>query len=261
MLICSKVMRDGYTRADSVTRIFAMHANAVIEIWANDGEFLFKLRDAMANVWERTKGIAKLAKGIGELVRWTNGSIRTRSLRVDARDGDDLNRFMELNALVAEKVQNSIGERYFGNVSTRCQSMFPGVRRSQHLFVSPRNTDKRFLKAEDMVLVYDSVNVKYLGDRKPSIDASVHIYLFNAMAQTNYFIHGHAKVRGAPTTENYYPCGDLRGAYEIYGLIRTQEAHPHCGAINLKRHGFLLYSKTVEGRAELVADLEIEEPN
>ncbi len=33
VLICSKVMRNGYTHIDSVSRIFKMHGHAVIEIY------------------------------------------------------------------------------------------------------------------------------------------------------------------------------------------------------------------------------------
>ncbi|MBW2168857.1 MAG: class II aldolase/adducin family protein, partial [Deltaproteobacteria bacterium] len=191
VLVCSKVMRSEYTKADSVSRIFAMHANAVIEIrrGAGAGKFLFGLRDAMANWWaEPTTDIVNLVSGIMEHYWWTKGSIRIGSKRSDLRDNDTY-RLMELTGQVADRVENSIGERYFGNVSTRCQSMFPGARGLGHILISPRNTDKRRLGAEDMVMVsafQDAAgegSVRYWGPRKPSVDTPVQLYIFGAMPE------------------------------------------------------------------------------
>jgi hypothetical protein len=273
VLVCSKVMRPAYTKADSVSRIFAMQANAVIEVRraAGSGKFVLGLRDAMANWWaEPATSIASLVQGIIELYWWTKGSLRIWSSRIDKRDGD-VQQLMELTSKVADRVENSIGERYFGNVSTRCQSMFPGVRSVGRIFISPRNVDKRRIEVEDMVLVEGSLDpeplytgpvaVRYWGPRKPSVDAPVQVYLFRAHPEINFMIHGHAKVKGARTTDDYFPCGDMREAYAVEGLIAAGLAHHHCGAINLRNHGFLLYSKTIEGMAELVENLEIEEPN
>jgi hypothetical protein len=271
VLVCSKVMREGYTRADSVSRIFKMHANAVIEVHWEEQESgrwkcLLGLRDAMANWWSPPSAhLPDVVQGIMELYHWTKGSIRVGSVRVDWRGSSDLQRLMELTHQVADQVENSIGERYFGNVSTRCQSLFPGMRESrERVLISPRNTDKRRLGVDDMVLVdiaCPSNRVHYYGDRKPSVDTPVQLWVFRGFHEINFMIHGHAYVKGARVTDEYYPCGDMREAYAISGLIEAGLAHHHCGIINLRNHGFLLYSQTIEGMSELVANLEIEEPN
>lgn len=271
VLICSKVMREGYTRADSVSRIFRMHANAVIEVhWEQESSERWKallgLRDAMANWWSPpSASLPDVVQGIMDLYWWTKGSIRVGSRRVDRRDSGQLDLLMDLTHKVADKVENSIGERYFGNVSTRCQSLFPGARAdSGRVLISPRNTDKRRLEADDMVLVDIACpenRVHYYGDRKPSVDTPVQLWIFRSFREINFMIHGHARVKGARDSDSYYPCGDMREAYDIQGLIDAGLAHHHCGAINLLNHGFLLYSKTIEGMAELVEGLEIEEPN
>ena len=50
VLICSKVMREGYTRINSLSRIFKMHGNAVIEIYKDDPyNVKFCLIDALGN--------------------------------------------------------------------------------------------------------------------------------------------------------------------------------------------------------------------
>lgn len=266
VLVCSKVMRPAYTKADSVSRIFAMHANAVIEVRraAGGGKFVLGLRDAMANWWASpSTNLAGLASGVMDHYWWTKGSIRVGSQREDHRD-EDVQRLMALTAQVADRVENSIGERYFGNVSTRCQAMFPGARLGKRVLISPRNTDKRRLEAEDMVMVDIACPgnaVHYYGSRKPSVDTPVQLWVYRGFHEVNFMIHGHAKVKGAPTTKHYFPCGDMREAYEVSEMIETGLAHRHCGAINLRNHGFMLYSKTIEGMAELVEHLEIEEPN
>jgi len=270
VLVCSKVMREGYTRADSVSRIFTMHANAVIEVRPReDGKFAFGLRDAMANWWaEPGIDLASLVSSIMELYWWTKGSIRTGSSRIDER-GEDLQKLMELTHEVADTVENSIGERYFGNVSTRCQGMFPGVRHSEdQVLISPRNTDKKRLSADDMVLVdiASSGGVRYYGPRKPSVDTPVQLWLFETFPEINYFIHGHARVKDAPTTKKYFPCGDMREAFEIQNMIAMQLERAGGGrimadVINLRNHGFLLYARTLQALSQLVAGLEFEEPN
>jgi hypothetical protein len=261
VLVISKVMRSGYTKADSVSRIFKMHANAVIEIYMWSTRFDFALRDAMANIWRSpTSRITELAEGLMELYRWTKGSLRVRSERVDRQQNIHL--FMELNHQIADRVQNSIGERYFGNISTRCQSMYPGVRAGACILISPRNTDKRHLNVEDMVAVTSSETselepvVNYWGPRKPSVDAPVQLTLFENYPSLNFIIHGHAHVKDAPTTPNYYPCGDLREALELLPMMGDS-----CGAINLRNHGFILYSETIEEMITLVDSVEFEEPN
>jgi len=267
VLVCSKVMGRDYTKADSVSRIFRMHGNAVIEIrrQKNGGlfQFTFCLRDAIANEWVApTSEITELAQGVIELYRWTKGSLRIRSERVDVQKHIHL--FMKLSHQVADRVQQSTGERYFGNVSTRCQSMFPGMRASGTcVLISPRNTDKRYLDAEDMITIAPGRNkdneaiVSYWGPRKPSVDAPVQFCLFSNYPKLNFIIHGHASVKNAPTTPSYYPCGDLREAFEVIPMMENSSY----GAINLRNHGFLLYSETIEEMMALVDSIEFEEPN
>lgn len=261
VLVCSKVKRVGGTKADAVTRIFAVRGNAVIQIrYRLAGKYEFCLLDALGNCWvDPTDDTAALAQAIMELYRWTKGSLRVRSVRADAPT-DDLNRLMACTRCVADRVENSLGERYFGNTSTRCQRMFPGAKTEHSVLISPRNTDKRRLEAEDMISVSgDPGEIRFLGPRKPSVDAPIQVYLFLKLPEVNFFIHGHAKVVGAPATENYFPCGDMREAVEVYQAI--SRSNTTSGAINLKNHGFLLHSQTIEEMEELVSLLEFEAPN
>ncbi len=277
VLVGSKVMRQNTTKADAVTRIFAMRGNAVIEVRLDlgTGKYHFHLVDALGNYWEEeSAGIDDIARAVMGLYDWTSSSIRVPTRQADAWPTDvqlTLNRLMECNRLVAAQVQNAIGERYFGNISTRCQKLFPGVRLPEdypdRMLVSPRNSDKRHLSVSDMVMAapraHDALvgGLDYWGPRKPSVDAPIQAALFNCLPDVNFFIHGHAYVKGAPPTHDYFPCGDMRETSAVLALIQSDRCHSHCGVINLKNHGFLIYAKTIEGLRELVDNLEIEEPN
>lgn len=270
VLIVSKVMREGYTRMDALSRVFAMHGNAVIEIhksgprWGTDDPkqveddlavyhglrkppMEFKLVDALGNVWVETREVDELADAIQRIADWTKGSVRVASRR--AKDPELLERLMEVSRSIADRVEAGTSARYFGNVSTRCMSMFP----SMHLqdgegrvraLMSPRHTDKRRLEADDMVLVEQTGppsdrGVLYWSDRKPSVDSAAHLEIY-AMTPVNFMVHGHAYVEGAPFTGNYFPCGDLREVDELLPLLRGD------GAVNIVHHGFLLFARDIE---------------
>lgn len=110
-------------------------------------------------------------------------------------------------------------------------------------------------------------------------------------------IHGHAKIKDAPTTDNYCLCGDFNEVNEISNLIdnyqklnkkssmddsdigseriygyfpyynppksnkdkdKDKDKYPtdEYGIINLKNHGFLIYSNTIEQLEELIKKTE-----
>ena len=279
VLICSKVMREDTTRIDAVSRIFNMHGNAVVAIslqqWkrsctyckkqynCNDKEcskytgwhafllkhdFEFELIDALNNTWCKTTNIAELVDKINALYKWTKESKR-RSLKqyelkvnlgVPSRD---LEKFININRKLALKVAEGCGNRFFGNYSTRCTKLFPSIRDKKvsiardMFFFSPRNTDKRFVEVNDLVLVDHEY---YYNSRKPSVDTPVQLELYKHFPNINYMIHGHAYIKEAPTTDHYYPCGDLRETKEIIRLINRSKHSSRYTKINLKNHGFLI---------------------
>ncbi|KKN37563.1 hypothetical protein LCGC14_0762480, partial [marine sediment metagenome] len=257
VLICSKVMREGYTKADSVTRIFRMHANAVIEIRKKKDHFNFRLVDALGNSWVNTDSISNLTKAILALYKWTKESIRVGTVCAD-KDTKELASLIDCTCYVANKVESSIGERYFGNVLTRCQKMFPGMRDTgETALVSPRNSDKRRLKVEDMVLVVTAgESIQYWGSRKPSVDTPIQLAILANNFQINFLIHGHAYVEGAPITKHYYPCGDMR---EVPEIIKFTEKSAN-GVINLKNHGFLMFSNTIKDMMNITQSAKFIEP-
>lgn len=244
VLICSKVMREDTTRVDAVSRIFAMHGNAVVMIHKETKPFQFELVDALNNTWVKTTSISVLANAVQRLFDWTKGS-RRKSLKKESvvekwsgMDSSMVEEFMSINRKLALKVADGCGNRYFGNYSTRCTKLFPSKRlNSEYFLFSPRNIDKRFVTVEDLVLTdFD----KYYNERKPSVDTPIQLELYRKHQNINFMIHGHAFIDGAMVTDEYFPCGDLREVPEALKLLDEGNLY-----FNLKNHGFLLCAENL----------------
>jgi hypothetical protein len=250
VLICSKVMRKGYSNVDAVSRIFKMRGNAVIAIYTDKKPFTFKLIDALGNEWYNGSSIEDLVKHIISFYIWTKQAIRIDSIPDNSLNKEEhyhLKELLILNNKLADFVQKQCGDRFFGNISTRCQKLFPTASNKFGIYVSPRNVNKELLTVEDMV--YMTSDMHYKGNFKPSVDAPCQITIYNSHPEIHYMIHGHAFIKGAPTTKEYYLCGDVREAHEVSFIIKGS------GVINLKNHGFLIYSETIEKLQTIVNKL------
>jgi hypothetical protein len=248
VLICTKVMRQGYTRADAVSRIFKMHGNAVIAIYKDrPRKFVFELIDALGNLWIKTSNIESLALRIDDFYSWSASQKRESLKQIGIRDpikfrSQKTQRFIDLNVQLAEKIKSRFNARYFGNFSTRCMALFPTMRSefAHQILVSPRNTNKQELTTDDFVLV-DMDKMQYYGDRKPSVDTPIQIHIYKNFDDVNYMIHGHAFIKNAPQTYEYYPCGDMREAYHLHDFFNEGTR-----VVNLKMHGFLIAAKNLD---------------
>lgn len=253
-LICSKVMREGYSDIDAVSRIFKMHGNAVIAIYG-EKEKTFKLIDSLGTVWYHGGSISLLAEAIEVFDDFSRNQKRLRSIKLDNSEkystDEELMRIsnlIEINKSLAESVKKQAGDRFFGNLSTRCALLFPSSREGIGFYVSPRNSDKTTLESNDMVYCeYVDDLLYYTGERKPSVDTPIQAEIYKRFPEINYMIHGHAFIEDAPKTQNYFLCGDLNAIEEISDLVEKSN-----GVINLKNHGFLFYSKSIEELSELI---------
>lgn len=275
VLICSKVMREGYTDIDAISRIFKMGGNAVIAIYPTIGKadkpmYTFKLLDALGNDWYYGSNIEALCGAIKQIYDFTKQSIRIETQQFipsnnsseELKDKPSLVEFIEINKSLAEHIQTSCGGRFFGNISTRCQQLFPSSRigKSSSVFVSPRNSDKGALTPSDMVYAfYDEIveeKVIYIGNRKPSVDTPTQLRIYDNCSEVNFMIHGHAFIKGAPYTNEYYLCGDVREADEVIEMINRGRFTEKYGCINLLNHGFLIYANDLSGLKEIIKNLE-----
>jgi len=258
VLICSKVIREGYDDTDAVSRIFKMKANAVVSIISDEQPFKFKLIDALGNTWVTTSDLDFLSLEIVSFYDFTKGSIRLNSESVSKKriDLSHLEEFVELNKQVADKSE-AMGGRYFGNCSTRCEKMFPSTRLSgDQIVVSKRNVDKENLTVKDLVVcsLNATGDVEYVGYHKPSVDTPIQLTLYKAFPEINFMIHGHYHIKNNPVTKNYFPCGDMREYVELSNHIN--EAGTNDGIVNLRNHGFLIYATTLDKLRELIDGAE-----
>jgi len=254
VLVCSKVMRDGYSKVDAVTRIFSMHGNAVIAVSRLGPVFCFELIDALGNTWFKGESIPELADAISLFYLFTKDAVRISSkwVKSDVQMIDDdyesISKLLSINSTLKDSIMNQCGSRFFGNISTRCQNLFPTSRIKNGIYVSPRNCDKAKLAPEDMILcTMGNGTVLYHKeiDIKPSVDTPIQIGVYDERPRLNFMIHGHAflKKGGYPfytrETENYCICGDMKEKDEILKIIPDGFNH---GIINLRNHGFLAFS-------------------
>jgi ribulose-5-phosphate 4-epimerase/fuculose-1-phosphate aldolase len=277
VLICSKIMREGYKHIDALSRIFSMHGNAVIEIdTVCEKYFMFTFIDALGNIWYQGSSLEKLVYSIFDFYDFTKSAVRIPTRKsgpwnkdctvLDSAQEDELNKLLEINSALQSQIMKQCGTRFFGNVSTRCQQLFPSMR-SDTIFVSPRNSDKESLEAKDMVKCrFDcddadrSTFVSFFNGDKPSIDAAIQLQVYEIKTKVNYMIHGHATLVNKKysfwtgITENYRLCGDFREAYEI--LIATHGVDH--GILTLKNHGFLVFAENLDQISEVIKEAEFE---
>lgn len=263
ILICSKVMREGYVIAEAVSRIFKMNGNAVIAIYPGE-KFTFKLVDALGNVWYNGGDIPELCKVIKEFCEFINKAWRVNTERHDIvgiERNNDLTEFIEVNKSLTEYIQTSCGTRFFGNISTRCQKLFPTMKvDNDYVFVSPRNSNKESLTAEDMILAWYDIpdsqlgHILYSGPHKPSIDTPIQVMLYNIHQGVNYMIHGHAFIKDCEYTDEYFICGDMREVDAVDNLMIGKVS----GKINLKNHGFLIYADTLDNLKDIIKGCEFD---
>jgi len=239
----------------SLSNVFRYKANAVI--LCKDDKF--DLVDALGNLWCRTNNKVKLLDTIFKLYQWNKSSIRKESVQITDIEVpnfniEKMNDFCKIVHDVSNKVENERGIRFFGNTSTRCSIMFPSFK-SKNILVSKRNISKKKIQPEDFVITeFENNNIKFHGEHKPSVDTPGQILLYQKFKNINFMIHGHAYIKSDiftyNKTKNYCSCGDLREVDEIINSI--QNINVEYFIVNLKNHGFIIGTNTIEKMKEIV---------
>lgn len=274
VLICSKVMRAGYTHMEAISRIFSLHGNAVIEIEPNS-VFIFTLIDALGNTWYKGESIKQLAEKITEFYEFTKKSVRiptrrdnswSRSIVFSKEQQELLDDLIKINAELQNKITSQCGKRFFGNISTRCQQLFPSIRLENLMFVSPRNSNKETLESTDMVLCsmkrnsQDNTEVIFFNGDKPSVDSPIQLEVYRTKEKVNYMIHGHATLKTknysfwTGITEHYRLCGDYNEAFEILEATKGVSS----GILTLRNHGFLIFSENIDQISNMLKEAEFD---
>jgi len=239
-----------YTHKDLVARALNAKSNLLVEFRKKGGVFTATLHDPLGNVfltdesrpWEVRIAIEKRLETLRSFGRM-------RSIRVGpALAVPDEAEFFGIVKEQAEKFHTLIhavnSDRLLGNASFRCERGFPGFRHEDIIFVSQRNIDKRFIGREGFVGVqqeYDTDQVKYYGDVKPSVDSPIQIRLFHHYTNIKYILHSHTYIKDAIITEDVIPCGAIEEFHHIVHLVPDQGIENFY--INLRGHGSLVLAK------------------
>jgi len=261
-LIITKVLRsadkDGI--GDAISRIFRFNANFVICISGEASLIEFTMYDALGNLCFTSKDINCVAQMILHFYSLNKQQIRVETSCVN--DSNLITDFIPIVHSVQAKVEQSRGGRYFGNASTRCEKMFPSCKTISMdiVTVTKRNIDKEKLSKEDFVAVFsgDDGAVMCMHSDKPSIDTPVQLELYKNFRSIRYIIHGHAvaksKFQCNYSTEEYFPCGDMREVEEILSVVKDRNRFQYC--INLKNHGFILMADCLFSMEKLIQETD-----
>lgn len=270
MLVTSKRNDNGkYATGDIVGRALSSKSNLIFEFSKNTETLLFNIRilDPLGCMWYNGTDISvATSKAMERLVflrsvtrQSTTKSPIDKKILLESVPPQD--KFIGIIQDYAAEIQKNMPEirtdRFVGNASmklkppvSRCGKTMPSFKSDGMVFVSRRNVPKQFITMQDFVPVYMNKNkLLYCGEDKPSVDTPVQIRLYSALPKIKYMIHTHCYVSNAPFTEHAVPCGAIEEVTEILTLINEQYKSTDLEnyALNLKGHGSIVMSSTLEG--------------
>lgn len=236
ILVTSKRNDGKYGFKEVVRRAVEGKANLLFEFSKDmeSGIFHIRITDPLGCVWY--DGIdAGFAMGAAMDRIQTLLSVKRAGTRQAgaALENPYVTDYLKVVDKYADTFHKLLGE---GEDSFRCAKGMPSFRAADGIYVSPRHLDKK-ITADDFIKVWEDDGLCYAGDRKPAVDAPVHMALYKALPQVNYIIHSHCYIKGASMTAKAYPCGALQEADEILKLCNKKDAY---FAVNELGHGSIL---------------------
>jgi len=242
--------QEKYTHFHLIARMLKHKTNLMIEFTGTRvtcASILDPLGNAFTMHDDNIDSVAvRLASRCIELLSFT----RVKSVSIGgAIQCDDIPEFFKIvrerSDTFHELIHAANTSRFLGNISFRCESGFPSLRRGDLIFVSQRNVDKRQISAESMVavLMTSTPDVRYYGHTKPSVDTPIQRLLYDYYPNVNYMLHSHVYVDGMMMTQNVIPCGAIEEFLEVISLNTNHESSDFC--VNLKGHGSLVLANSL----------------
>lgn len=237
----------------TLANLYQARGNAAIMIYKkNKTIFDFELIDSLGNTWVRTDNFKKVIKHILKLYQFTQKTKR-RSLKKGFRltlpkAPNSLTSLIHINTQLIDQLGAQFEAEYFNLIPTKCIKLFPSMRFNKSYFFSARDIDKEYISTQDMIYIENSL---YYDKRKYARDTPFHLEIYKECPHINFLIHGHAYIKRAISTIKYYPCADLNGVKDVKFLMNGK------GYMNLYKHGFLIYSRTIEELKEIVEKVEL----
>jgi hypothetical protein len=263
LLVISKNNLDNkYEWIDLVGRLLAAHASLGVVFQKREDKFVGTVLDPLGNAFAYQEiSPEKIGRVIGERIVQLRSYSRMRSASVGPKNeivhAPEVAKFCETIKKHAEDfhslVHSANPSRFVGNASFRCTNGgFPAFKSQNRIFVSRRNVDKRDISPESFVevVVNDGDKLEYYGEVPPSVDAPIQRALFQALPEANFMLHAHVYIVDAPFTNHCVPCGALEEVNEILEhkeRLQNELRQSGKSCINLRGHGCIVFSTTVEG--------------
>ena len=258
---------EKYTMQELINKSLEQKANLTIEFSKIDDKFKMRLFDPLGNVWYEGFDVKELCDVLENRLLFLKSVTRQSTKKSEISYTDDLKlytkeelKFIELVKNYADVFKEVIKpakevKRFLGNASIRpkdnfrCIKGFPSFKRNDIIYVSRRNVDKEKISVEDFVPVYfESEDIKYIGDNKPSVDTPIQIRLYKYLPNINFMIHSHCYIENAPFTKINIPCGGLEEVDEVINTLKENygNLNEDFYAVNLIGHGNIIMAKNVE---------------
>ena len=254
ILATSKRNVDGkYGLMELIAHALKIKSNLFIEFSRDnpDGRLRGRLLDPLGNLWCDSTDFLQVAHALKKRLQQLGRFSRIGSRQAGAAmDVPDEAKFFGTVRGLADTfhalMHGASPERFLGNASFRCERGFPSFRAHDHVFVSRRDIDKRYIGREGFVAVdpASTETVLYYGDKKPSVDAPIQVRLYQHYPEVRYMVHSHVYAKDGLFTKRAIPCGAIEEFDEIKALFPERGT---CRAtINLLGHGSLVMSDDVE---------------
>ena len=243
---------EKYGFAELINRALGAKANLCVEFSKWNDIYQMRLFDPLGNLWYKGMNITDMTKVMISRMEFLAGITRQGCVHEEGNiEIPDETEFFDIvkhyGDIFHDLIQPDKGvTRYLGNATFRCQRGFPSFRKSDKIFVSQRNVDKRYIDKDAFVPVkLDNGVLKYYGDHKPSVDTPIQTRLYNLLPNINYMIHAHVYIKDAPFTVHNIPCGGIEEVMEIMDVIGV-DMYKDFYAINLIGHGCIVMAKTAK---------------
>lgn len=256
-LVSSKRNNDEYGIQELLQRALKSKSNLFLTFSKSDKNTVnARIYDPLGNLYEESSNISqiveKLYSRINNITSYTRKSLSQSDYIKPTITISDIFEFEKIIQNFGDKFHELIYgktkiDRFLGNASFRCAFGFPSVKLDKSVILcSPRNIDKRKLKIKDFVYINEYYRH---GDIKPSVDAPIHIELYDNFKELNYIIHSHVYIKGAPFTKKIIPCGCLEEFNEIIEICRDKDYQDYKiknKQINLLGHGSIILAKELQ---------------
>lgn len=213
--------------------------------------YRFELVDKLGNYWGKARNFTKFMKSIVKLYEFyaksNYGSVVHQPRLIVPEPSQKLELLIDMTTDLSVRIGLHYDVEDLVDFNLNYTRLYPSIREGQGLFVSKRNVENNFIEITDMVYIED--NTYFNMTNICAIDTPFHSKIYEKYPQINFIIHGHAYIKNVPYTKEYYDCGDINNLENL--------ELKDWGLLNLKNHGFLIYTHSMQQLANATRYAEL----